>query len=80
MKAHRRVAKPDTSLLDEQYRFHHPEPLSSYWPCTHAGGLVAGCSIAIKHHFPECVVLPVEPAGYDGAARSLAAGKACCHS
>ena len=30
--------------------------------CTSGGGLVAGTSIAFKHHFPDCEIYPVEPA------------------
>jgi threonine dehydratase len=30
--------------------------------CTSGGGLVAGTSIAFKHHFPEVQIYPVEPA------------------
>merc|ERR1711972_1215404 len=50
------------------------EAIDSLLVCCGGGGLVSGCSIAIKHHFPACEVFPVEPEGYDGAGRSLTNG------
>lgn len=42
-------------------------------PCG-GGGLIAGCSLALKTVFPNCEIHAVEPEGYDDTARSLAAG------
>ena len=42
-------------------------------PCG-GGGLIAGCSLAIKAVFPKCEIHAVEPEGYDDTARSFAAG------
>ena len=42
-------------------------------PCG-GGGLIAGCSLALKAVFPGCEIHAVEPEGYDDTARSLAAG------
>ena len=44
-----------------------------YAPCG-GGGLIAGCSLAIKAQFPDCAVFSVEPEGYDKTIRSLEAG------
>jgi len=43
-------------------------------PCG-GGGLVAGVATALTARFPGIAVHPVEPAGFDDTARSLAAGK-----
>lgn len=43
-------------------------------PCG-GGGLIAGCSLALKDHFPAIDVHSVEPAGFDDTARSLVAGE-----
>jgi threonine dehydratase len=45
-----------------------------YVPCS-GGGLVAGCSLAVKVGFPECRIVAVEPEGHDDMALSLAAGR-----
>jgi threonine dehydratase len=39
------------------------------------GGLAAGVSTAVKHHYPEAEVWGVEPAAFDDMARSLASGR-----
>jgi len=38
------------------------------------GGLIAGLSTALRRHLPETPIHPIEPAGFDDTARSLAAG------
>ena len=43
-------------------------------PCG-GGGLIAGCAIALKTHFPSIKIHPVEPQGFDDTTRSLAAKK-----
>lgn len=43
-------------------------------PCG-GGGLIAGCGLALKDHFPSIDVHSVEPAGFDDTARSLVAGE-----
>ncbi len=43
-------------------------------PCG-GGGLTAGISLALAEHAPEMRVRPVEPEGFDDAARSLRSGK-----
>ncbi len=43
--------------------------------CTGGGGLTAGVTLALKHHFPECHIHPVEPEGFDDYARSLKSGQ-----
>lgn len=43
-------------------------------PCS-GGGLVSGLATAIRHALPDTRVWSVEPAGFDDAARSLAAGE-----
>jgi threonine dehydratase len=42
-------------------------------PCS-GGGLVAGIALAVKHHFPDASIHPVEPEGFDDTARSLVSG------
>ena len=42
--------------------------------CTGGGGLIAGCALAVEGASPTTQVQPVEPAGWDDTARSLAAG------
>ncbi len=42
-------------------------------PCG-GGGLTAGVSTAVAHHYPDTDIHPVEPAGFDDTARSLASG------
>jgi threonine dehydratase len=43
--------------------------------CTGGGGLIAGCALAASGASPGTIVHPVEPAGWDDTARSLAAGE-----
>lgn len=43
--------------------------------CTGGGGLIAGCALALQHHFPAIQIYAVEPEGFDDTARSLAAGQ-----
>ena len=43
-------------------------------PCS-GGGLIAGCSIAVKAEAPEARVIAAEPEYFDDTARSLSAGK-----
>ncbi len=43
--------------------------------CAGGGGLMAGITLAVKHHFPHAFIHPVEPEGYDDQTRSHAAGK-----
>ena len=43
-------------------------------PCG-GGGLIAGCSLALRELCPGIEVYAVEPAGFDDTARSLAAGR-----
>ena len=47
--------------------------------CCGGGGLIAGCAIALTHLVPGIAVHPVEPAGHDDTARSLAAGERCAN-
>ncbi len=49
-------------------------PDTALIPCG-GGGLVAGCSIALKTQFPSIRIHPVEPEGFDDTTRSLASGK-----
>jgi threonine dehydratase len=39
------------------------------------GGLIAGVSIAVKHHYPEAEIWGVEPAAFDDTVRSLVSGR-----
>lgn len=43
--------------------------------CCGGGGLTAGVALALEAHAPGLAVRPVEPAGFDDTARSLASGK-----
>jgi threonine dehydratase len=43
-------------------------------PCS-GGGLIAGCAIALKEHFPDMEIHAVEPTGFDDMARSLKSGR-----
>lgn len=43
--------------------------------CCGGGGLTAGVALAVSTAFPGIAVHPVEPAGFDDTARSLAAGQ-----
>ena len=43
-------------------------------PCG-GGGLMAGLSLAIKDHFPDCALYAVEPEGFDDTRRSLDSGE-----
>ena len=47
-------------------------------PCG-GGGLTAGCALALEAALPATKVRPVEPAGFDDTARSLAAGTRLGH-
>ena len=42
--------------------------------CCGGGGLTAGTSLAVKHHFPACRCYAVEPEGFDDTTRSLESG------
>ena len=48
-------------------------------PCG-GGGLIAGCAIALRQHFPNIIIHPVEPKGFDDTARSLTLGKRVSNS
>ena len=48
--------------------------MNSLLVCTGGGGLIAGCALAVEGASPGTRVHPVEPAGSDDTARSLAAG------
>lgn len=39
------------------------------------GGLISGSATALKAHYPEVSIHPVEPEGFDDTARSLASGR-----
>ena len=43
-------------------------------PCG-GGGLIAGCGIALRRQFPNILIHPVEPEGFNDTARSLELGK-----
>lgn len=43
--------------------------------CTGGGGLLAGISIGIHHHFPDVTIIAAEPEGFDDFKRSLESGK-----
>jgi threonine dehydratase len=43
--------------------------------CCGGGGLIAGCALALRQHFPDIAVHSVEPDGFDDTARSLAADR-----
>ena len=45
-------------------------------PCS-GGGLIAGCSIAVKAEAPEARVIAAEPEYFDDTARSLSRANAC---
>lgn len=47
---------------------------SLYVPVS-GGGLIAGCSLAMKAEWPDCAVYGVEPHGFEDLAASLAAGE-----
>ncbi len=42
--------------------------------CVSGGGLTAGVALALETLAPDCAIYPVEPAGFDDMARSLASG------
>lgn len=46
---------------------------------TSGGGLLAGTASAIRHVFPRCDLVAVEPRGFDDFARSIAAGQRLTH-
>lgn len=43
--------------------------------CTGGGGLLAGISIGIHHHFPDIDIIAAEPDGFDDFKRSIEQGK-----
>ncbi len=43
--------------------------------CAGGGGLMAGITLAAKHHFPDLHIHPVEPEGHDDQRRSHIAGE-----
>jgi threonine dehydratase len=43
--------------------------------CCGGGGLVSGCTLALRATFPDVAIVTVEPENYDDVARSLAAGE-----
>jgi threonine dehydratase len=43
--------------------------------CAGGGGLIAGCGLAMKHHYPDCDIWAAEPEDFDDHKRSLAAGE-----
>lgn len=43
--------------------------------CTGGGGLLAGTSIALRHHFNALEIIGAEPEGFDDFARSIEAGE-----
>lgn len=43
--------------------------------CTGGGGLTAGVSLAMHHHFPNITIHSTEPEGFDDYRRSLLSGK-----
>jgi len=43
--------------------------------CAGGGGLIAGCGLAMKQHFPACDIWAAEPEEFDDHKRSLAAGE-----
>lgn len=47
----------------------------AYLCCLGGGGLASGTALALKHRFPDCDIIGVEPEHYDDGARSLAAGE-----
>ena len=48
-------------------------------PCG-GGGLIAGCAIALRQHFPNIIIHPVEPKGFDDTGRSLTLGRRVSNS
>ena len=57
----------------EQCRQLDIQPDAVLAPCG-GGGLTSGIATAIKSHWPDVSVHPVEPAGFDDTCRSLALG------
>ena len=45
--------------------------------CAGGGGLMTGIMLAMKHHFPNVSIHPVEPLGYDDHAQTIKTGKRC---
>ena len=43
--------------------------------CTGGGGLLAGLSLGLHHHWPDLSIYGAEPEGFDDFSRSLAAGE-----
>lgn len=58
----------------EQARAMEASPDDVLAPCS-GGGLVSGIATAVHHFLPEARIWSAEPAGFDDAARSLAAGE-----
>lgn len=50
-------------------------PLDALLVPVGGGGLIAGCALAVSERSPRTAVYAVEPEGYDGMRRSLAAGE-----
>lgn len=49
--------------------------LDMFLCCCGGGGLVSGCTLALRETFPAVDIITVEPEHYDDVARSLAAGE-----
>jgi threonine dehydratase len=49
--------------------------LDMFLCCCGGGGLVSGCTLALRATFPDVAIMTVEPEDYDDVARSLAAGE-----
>lgn len=51
------------------------ERLDRVFVCTGGGGLTAGIALSVSHRFPNAVIHPCEPDGFDDYRRSLISGK-----
>jgi threonine dehydratase len=51
------------------------DQLDMFVCCCGGGGLVSGCTLALRGKFPDVAIVTVEPEAYDDVARSLAAGE-----
>lgn len=70
------IAGQGTTGLEIASDFKHMgRTLDRVLVCTGGGGLTAGVTLAVDHHFPEAKIHPVEPVGFDDYARSLQAGE-----
>jgi threonine dehydratase len=49
--------------------------IDAFYAPASGGGLIAGCTLAIKDEWPDCAVYAVEPRGFEDLAASLAAGE-----